>query len=260
VPKNSAQKRVQAKREAEKAARRRQERTRKIRIGVGIVAAVGLAFLLFSLFRGGDTNPLGASPTPTPSASPSVNPGCSATKPGAYRGKQYKSLPAYRVNPEKKYTATMETSCGQVIIELLPKSAPKTVSNFVYLARQSFFDGLMFHRVIPDFMIQGGDPAGTGSGGPGYQFDDEIDKTLTFDKLGLLAMANAGKTPDGKGTNGSQFFITIGTPTHLNGKHTIFGRVLKGLDIVTKIVGVQRDAQDKPLVPVYILKVTITET
>lgn len=263
MAKKTVQKRVRAKRDAEKAARQRQERMRKIRIAVYAAAAVLVAFLVFVLVKPGKDGKTAAQPSvpPTTSATstPSANPGCSATQPGAYQGKKYSSFPAYSVDKNKKYTATMETSCGQVVIELLPKSAPKTVSNFVYLARQRYFDGLTFHRVIPEFMIQGGDPAGTGSGGPGYQFDDEIDPALTFDKPGLLAMANAG-TQGGKGTNGSQFFITDSMPSHLNGKHTIFGRVLKGQDVVKKIIGVQRDPQDKPLVPVYILKITITET
>lgn len=267
MAKKTVQKRVRAKRDAEKAARRRQERMRKLRIAVYTAAAVIIAFLVFVLVKpdkGG--KPLAQLSTPpTTSGSPTANPGCSSTKPGTYAGKTYKTFPAYRVDQHKKYTATMETSCGQVVIELLPKSAPRTVSNFVYLARQRYYDGLLFHRVIPEFMIQGGDPAGTGSGGPGYQFDDEIDPALKFDKPGLLAMANAG-VQNGKGTNGSQFFITDSAPSHLNGKHTIFGRVLKGQDVVKKIISVPSETDpnspkaNRPFVPVYILKITITET
>jgi len=124
----------------------------------------------------------------------------------------------------------METSKGTIVIQLAADKAPVTVSNFVNLASRGFYDGLTFHRVIRGFMIQGGDPDGRGTGGPGYQFSDEFDATLKHDSPGVLSMANAGP-----GTNGSQFFITEAPTPHLNGKHSVFGKVTTGMDVVTRI-------------------------
>jgi peptidyl-prolyl cis-trans isomerase A (cyclophilin A) len=162
--------------------------------------------------------------------------------------------------------AKLETSQGTLTCELYDKQTPITVANFVGLARglrpfkdkdgkwvkRPFYDGLIFHRVIPGFMIQGGDPLGTGIGNPGYKFEDEIVPALTFDKPGLLAMANAGPR-----TNGSQFFITEGTPTYLNGRHTIFGKC-DPLSVVTKIANVEKGPRDKPTTDVVIKHVTIS--
>jgi cyclophilin family peptidyl-prolyl cis-trans isomerase len=137
-------------------------------------------------------------------------------------------------------TATLHTSRGAISVELFDEDAPKTVENFVKLARDGFYDGVTFHRVIPDFMIQGGDPTGTGRGGPGYMFEDEINEHKV--ERGALAMANAG--PD---TNGSQFFIvTTDSAPWLDGKHTVFGRVSDGMDVVDAISDVERDMNDKP--------------
>ncbi|HEX6502612.1 MAG TPA: peptidylprolyl isomerase [Terriglobales bacterium] len=164
--------------------------------------------------------------------------------------------------------AIFETSEGQIVCRLFAKDAPKTVSNFIDLAegkrewthpvnrkksKDRLYDGTIFHRVIPDFMIQGGDPAGTGMGGPGYQFEDETKGSPhKFDKPGKLAMANAGPN-----TNGSQFFITV-TPTDwLTGKHTIFGEVVEGQNVVDKITQVGRNRQDRPLQDVVLKAVTI---
>jgi peptidyl-prolyl cis-trans isomerase A (cyclophilin A) len=164
-------------------------------------------------------------------------------------------------------TAKIETTLGTFTCELFDKQAPITVANFVGLARgvrpwkdpksgkwvkKPLYDGLIFHRVIPGFMIQGGDPLGTGTGNPGYRFADEFSPDLKFDKPALLAMANAGPA-----TNGSQFFITEGTPTHLTGRHTIFGQC-DPLSLVTKITGVERGARDKPTTDVVMKKVTIS--
>ncbi len=164
-------------------------------------------------------------------------------------------------------TVVMETSQGTIEIDLYEKEAPVTIANFVDLAtgkkewthpetgekkKSNFYDGLAFHRIIPDFMIQGGDPAGNGTGGPGYRFQDEIVPSLTFDKPGYLAMANAGP-----GTNGSQFFITVAATPWLNGRHTIFGRVVKGQDIADKISKLPRGPQDRPSTAVVIKKVTV---
>ena len=164
-------------------------------------------------------------------------------------------------------TAKIETTQGTFTCELYEKQTPITVANFVGLARglrpfkdpktgqwvkRPYYDGLIFHRVIPGFMVQGGDPLGMGTGNPGYKFADEIVPELKFDKPGLLAMANAGPV-----TNGSQFFITEGTPGYLNGKHTIFG-ACDPLSLVSKITGVERGPRDKPVTDVVMKKVTIS--
>jgi cyclophilin family peptidyl-prolyl cis-trans isomerase len=142
--------------------------------------------------------------------------------------------------------ATMRTSEGDVELELYPDDAPKTVENFTKLAADGFYDGLVFHRVIPDFMIQGGCPEGTGSGGPGYTFEDEFNEHKV--ERGALAMANAGPN-----TNGSQFFIVTAEATPwLDGKHTVFGKVTSGQDVVDKISTAERDARDRPLEPITI--------
>jgi cyclophilin family peptidyl-prolyl cis-trans isomerase len=147
--------------------------------------------------------------------------------------------------------ATLHTNHGAIAVELFDEDAPKTAENFVKLARDGFYDGVTFHRVIPDFMIQGGDPTGTGSGGPGYTFEDEINQNKVV--RGALAMANAG--PD---TNGSQFFVVTAEATPwLDGKHTVFGRVTDGMDVVDAISGVETDANDKPREAVVIERVEL---
>ena len=148
--------------------------------------------------------------------------------------------------------ATLHTNHGAIDIELYPDHAPKTVENFVKLAGDGFYDGVVFHRVIPDFMIQGGDPTGTGTGGPGYTFEDEPnDKRV---ERGALAMANAGPN-----TNGSQFFIvTADAAPWLDGKHTVFGRVTDGMDVVDAISAVDRDPGDKPVDAVVIERVELS--
>lgn len=172
-------------------------------------------------------------------------------------------------SPNKTQTATLHTNRGDIVIELFGNHAPKTVANFVGLADGSkeyttqnasgaktgpFYDGAVFHRVIDGFMIQGGDPTGTGAGGPGYKFEDEFHPELSFDRPYLLAMANAGP-----GTNGSQFFITVGPTPHLNRKHTIFGVVEdeESQKVVKAIEAVPTDRRDRPLDDVIIEKVTI---
>ncbi len=148
--------------------------------------------------------------------------------------KQWKEPPKMTIDPAKTYTATIDTSKGKIVIDLFAKDAPKTVNNFVFLSREGFYNGLNFHRVIADFMIQGGDPLGNGMGGPGYTFEDEVDPKTNPHKFaaGTLAMANAGPA-----TNGSQFFITHVPTAHLQGKHTIFGQVhdKDSQDVVNKI-------------------------
>jgi len=144
--------------------------------------------------------------------------------------KQYDAPPAMQIDPNKKYTATFKTERGDMVIELFAKQAPTTVNNFVYLARDGFYDDTTFHRVINGFMAQGGDPTGTGRGGPGYKFADEFNSSLKHNSAGILSMANAGPN-----TNGSQFFITYGPTPHLDGKHAVFGKVIAGLDVVNAI-------------------------
>ncbi|MBO1901287.1 peptidylprolyl isomerase [Leucobacter weissii] len=161
--------------------------------------------------------------------------------------------------------ATIHTNHGDVVLNLFGDHAPKTVKNFIDLAGKGFYDGVIFHRIIQDFMIQGGDPTGTGTGGPGYTFDDEIHPELVFDRPYLLAMANAGKRPDltGRlaGTNGSQFFITTTDPAWLNGKHTIFGEVADegSKSVVDAIAAVAVGAADRPVEDVVISGVDVTE-
>jgi peptidyl-prolyl cis-trans isomerase A (cyclophilin A) len=163
--------------------------------------------------------------------------------------------------------ATLETTKGAIRVRLFPDTAPKTVENFVGLATGSrswqdpktgaeqqrpLYDGTIFHRVIPDFMIQGGDPLGTGTGGPGYSFEDEVSGPHRFDRPGYLAMANAGPN-----TNGSQFFITQVPTPWLDGKHTIFGEVVDGMEVVDAIAGSERDARDRPLQELRLERVVI---
>ncbi|HEY8668375.1 MAG TPA: peptidylprolyl isomerase [Tepidisphaeraceae bacterium] len=146
--------------------------------------------------------------------------------------KQYKSAPAMTIDAAKAFTASFDTSKGKIVCQLFAKDAPNTVNNFVFLARDNFYDGTKFHRVIPDFMVQGGDPQGTGTGGPGYRFGDETDprKNPHRHQVGSLSMANAGPN-----TNGSQFFITHIATDWLDGKHTVFGQVTQGQDVVNAI-------------------------
>ena len=155
--------------------------------------------------------------------------------------KQWNSPPEMQIDPGKTYKISMETTKGEIELELYPEHAPKTVNNFVFLAKEGYYDGISFHRVINDFMVQGGDPTGSGSGGPGYKFADEFaGNPLTHERC-VISMANAGPN-----TNGSQFFITHSPQPHLNGKHTVFGKVITGQDIVDKIQ--QGDKMEKVMV------------
>jgi len=162
--------------------------------------------------------------------------------------------PPVTIEVTARYSATIRTNLGTIVIDLFADQAPVTVNNFIFLANDGFYDGVIFHRVIPSFMIQGGDPTGTGSGGPGYRFQDEIAPGLTFDQPGKLAMANAGP-----GTNGSQFFITTVSTPHLNGAHTIFGQVAEGQDIVDAISLTETGAGNRPSTPVVIQGIEIAK-
>ena len=144
--------------------------------------------------------------------------------------KQWDQPPAMQIDPQKNYRVTLETSRGAIELELYPQHAPLTVNNFVFLAREGFYDGVTFHRVIGDFMIQGGDPTGTGRGGPGYAFIDECRGNPLRHEAKVISMANAGPN-----TNGSQFFITHCPQSHLDGRHTVFGKVVQGEEVVDAI-------------------------
>lgn len=166
--------------------------------------------------------------------------------------KQWNAAPQMGIDPKKKYSAALETDKGTIVLELFADKTPQTVNNFVFLAREGFYNGTIFHRVIADFMVQGGDPTGTGRGGPGYRFGDEFDPSLKHSKPGILSMANAGP-----GTNGSQFFIThIPTPW-LDGKHSVFGQIIKGMDVLMSIA--PRDPMRPEYDGVKILSITINE-
>jgi peptidyl-prolyl cis-trans isomerase B (cyclophilin B) len=158
--------------------------------------------------------------------------------------KKWNTPPDMQIDLKKNYVASIETERGTIEIQLYPQHAPKTVNNFVFLAKEGFYDGLTFHRVISNFMIQGGDPTGTGTSGPGYKFGDETYNNPLKHETGALSMANAGPN-----TNGSQFFITHSPQPHLNGHHTVFGKVIKGQDVVNAIK--QGD---------HMTKITITES
>jgi cyclophilin family peptidyl-prolyl cis-trans isomerase len=191
-------------------------------------ALLPLVFVLFSC---------STSATPTPEI-PTLA-AANQKEPQLVGTKQYDAAPPMTIDTHKHYLATVKMeNGGEFVVELFPDKAPLTVNSFVFLANQGYFDGVTFHRVIDGFMAQGGDPTGTGTGGPGYMFKNE-NNDLKFDKPGVVAMANAG--PD---TNGSQFFITYGPQDYLNGGYTIFGQVISGMDIVNGIT--RRDPQSNP--------------
>lgn len=192
------------------------------------------------------------------SVSQSQQPGRAASAPGNCadnppKRKTYSSPPPMTIEPSKQYTATFKMAKGgQFVVQLYPDKAPITVNSFVFLARDGYFDCVTFHRVLDGFMAQGGDPTGTGTGGPGYQFVNE-DSDLKFDKPGVVAMANAGRD-----TNGSQFFITFGPAPHLDGGYTIFGQVVEGMDVVNGIT--RRDPQAAPDFPGDVIESVTIET
>ena len=167
--------------------------------------------------------------------------------------KQWKNPPDMVIDPKKKYTATLSTDKGDIVMELFADKTPKTVNNFVFLAREGFYDGTIFHRVIADFMAQGGDPTGTGTGGPGYRFGDEFHPSLKHSKPGIISMANAGP-----GTNGSQFFITLAAVISLDGKYTVFGQVTQGLDVLQTLTRRDPSSEQNPAAPDMIQSVTIS--
>jgi peptidyl-prolyl cis-trans isomerase B (cyclophilin B) len=259
MPRNTRRRQLQKLAERRAAERRRRRRQRVIAgVVAGAVALGGIGVAAVAFLGGGeerrDRPQAGPDASPSPSEEKAV--ACGAEEPRA-AGKEkpmFDQAPKMRIDPDASYTAVMETSCGTIELELFADQTPVTVNNFVFLAREGFYDGLTFHRIIPDFVLQGGDPSGDGSGGPGYQFEDEIVDRLKFNEPFLLAMANSGP-----GTNGSQFFITTGEPKHLNGLHTIFGRVTKGKDAVRTIEALGTSA-GPPTETVYIERVRIEES
>jgi cyclophilin family peptidyl-prolyl cis-trans isomerase len=251
-----------AQRDAE--AKRRKQRSGFIR--GGIAAVVVIAIFAVIIVTGHKTKKSAATTTTSPTATTvkkatvaKYPAGCVATKPPRGSVKTYKAAPPMTIDVTKTYTATMTTNCGTIVIALDPKEAPKTVNSFVFLAQQHFFDGLTFHRVVPDFVVQGGDPTGRGDGGPGYTLPDEPPKAGY--KAGSVAMANAGAN-----TTGSQFFLVdstdgakgLGGPPY---KYSILGQITTGLDVVNKMDTLAPSSGDgAPTKPLYIDKVTISES
>jgi cyclophilin family peptidyl-prolyl cis-trans isomerase len=258
-----------ARRQAE-AARRRRRRN----LILGLIAAVaGLALITAGLvwWLGGNSPTAAASRSPSASPSASVAPSpCGNPKPPAaskVKRRSYRKVPPMTIDVHATYTATIATTCGTFSAQLLPTIAPVGVNSFVFLAQHHFYDGLTFHRIVKDFVIQGGDPQGTGRGGPGYTFKIETSPKQTFDSAGLLAYANSG--PD---TNGSQFFVTLAKLPQLDptssASYTVFGKVTKGMNVVQKIGSVPTVTGPtcagsteacSPTSPVFIQKVTIAE-
>jgi len=239
-------KKIEERLEAERQARQ----TRYIQIGgVGIVLVlIVIAFWAFGPKQQPDTA-LTLEPVATVAEAATSQPG----EAPQVTSKQYSAEPPMTIDVSKKYFATVKMAKGgEFVIQLYPDIAPRTVNSFVFLAREGFFNGVTFHRVLDGFMAQGGDPTGTGMGGPGYQFINE-DSDLKFDKAGVVAMANAGRD-----TNGSQFFITFGPAETLNGGYTIFGQVTEGMDVVNGIT--RRDPEQNPtFAGDAIESITITE-
>lgn len=206
--------------EARERALKKQQTERTIQIIGGVVLVLIVAGILWLVWSGGRAN---EAATPTQEAVV----------------QSYEAAPPMTIDMNKQYFATFKMAKGgEFVVQLFPDKAPKTVNNFVFLAREGYYDGVTFHRVLEGFMAQGGDPTGTGGGGPGYQFENE-DSDLTFDKPGVVAMANAGRD-----TNGSQFFITFVPRPQLNGGYTIFGQVIEGMDVVNGIT--RRDPDQNP--------------
>jgi cyclophilin family peptidyl-prolyl cis-trans isomerase len=167
--------------------------------------------------------------------------------------KKWEAPPPMTIDPKKTYHATFHTDKGDIVVRLHAGKTPKTVNNFVFLARQGFYNDTIFHRVIANFMVQGGDPTGTGTGGPGYRFEDEFNPSLRHDKPGILSMANAGSN-----TNGSQFFITHVPTPWLDNKHSVFGEVTQGMDVLLSIP--PRDPQQRSAPAVKLNSVSVEES
>lgn len=268
MPKRSRERQL-AKLAARRQAEREAARRRRSRITGAIGAFVAITLVGLGLFVFSGSGKGRASATPTPAASPSASQqvACGGTVPAAAGAPKptFARRPKMTIDPTRTYTAVVETSCGRIVIRLDPQAAPAGVNNFVFLANKGFYDGLTFHRIVKGFVIQGGDPKGDGTGGPGYGFAIETKPGVTFDGAGVVAYANSG--PD---TNGSQFFITLAPAPQLDPtpqqSFTIFGRVVKGLDVVKRIGRIPGTPNpgipgenSVPTQTVYIDKVTITQ-
>lgn len=243
-----------AQQEIEETKVHREESTKKWGRIAAVVGGIIALIMLISFLRGGDDEPAQFSVNEEPTAvierepvvladavpddfEPFAGTKALATVAPAARADAYASPPPMTIDTAKTYVAVIDTDAGDISFELYPAESPATVNNFVNLARDGFYDGVTFHRVIEGFMAQGGDPTGTGLSGPGYSFADEVDNGLAMDRRGLLAMANAG--PD---TNGSQFFITFEAANNLTGKHSIFGEVTRNEDVLDSILRRDPDA------------------
>jgi peptidyl-prolyl cis-trans isomerase B (cyclophilin B) len=251
MPSNTRQRQLRklALRRAEERRRRRRQRILAGTVA-GLLVLGGGGALAATLILGEEPTPSAMGHDPVHRAGGVA---CGAQKP-SIAGEEKPSFddpPEMRLDTRQDYRAVLRTSCGTIELDLYEDQAPRTVNNLVFLAREGFYDGLTFHRVVPGFVIQGGDPAGDGSGGPGYEFDDEIAPRLKFDQAGVLAMANSGAD-----TNGSQFFITADPAPDLNGNYTIFGRVTEGLEVVREIEGLHVHGE-APAQAVYIERVTV---
>lgn len=233
-------------------------RKRGIQAALLVAVVIGLAYLASD---GNDSSPSTEASTTTETSDSSttslpVNDGtqCPPTTGKVTQYRSFAKYPPMCIDASKTYVATIKTSLGTVVAELDAKNAPKTVNNFVVLSRYHYYDGLTFHRIINDFMVQGGDPLGNGSGGPGYQFDDELPAAGAY-KIGSLAMANAGPN-----TNGSQFFIVTGIQgTGLQPKYSLFGQVTDGLKVIDDMQRVETGQGDVPVEPVIIESISIAE-
>jgi cyclophilin family peptidyl-prolyl cis-trans isomerase len=205
---------------------RKTERSSRILSIVGVIAGViAVSAVVYFLFFNQEDDPCAGDEAKVLT---DVNP--------AERNNYYSTFPDLEIDTSKEYEACIRTEQGNIRLRLFAEQAPLTVNNFVFLAEQGFYDGTTFHRVIEDFMAQAGDPTGTGTGGPGYAFEDEVSSGLTFDRGGLLAMANSGPM-----TNGSQFFITYEETPWLNGRHTIFGEIIEGEDVLNALAVLEPD-------------------
>jgi cyclophilin family peptidyl-prolyl cis-trans isomerase len=231
--------RQSTKRREEEAHQRRNSQIRAVAmIIVGLLIVAGFVYIFLNLVssdnqdstaQSGETGENFGEPGPLAALAP------------AERLNYYSEPPDMVIDPDKDYEAIIRTEKGDLRLRLYTAESPMTVNNFVFLAREGFYDGTIFHRVIDDFMAQGGDPTGTGSGGPGYQFEDEVDNELVFDRAGLLAMANSGAN-----TNGSQFFITYAPTPWLNGAHTIFGELIEGQEVLDSLSPAEPGASATP--------------
>lgn len=254
--------------EAEEVKETREASTKKFGKIAAVVAVLVAIVVLFSVLGGGDDESSGAifQPTPVPAGEPTPvvldtqvpddfepfagDRALASVEPIA-RADAYSQPPAMTIDPTKSYIAVIDTDAGEVSIELYPEASPIAVNNFIALARDGYYDGTVFHRVLEGFMAQGGDPTGTGTGGPGYSFADEVNNGLAFDKVGLLAMANAGPN-----TNGSQFFITfdIDATAGLTGLHTIFGEVVRNEEVLADITRVDPNVADSAEGPLTVVE------